>query len=239
MTGVMMAQDFRVSPAKNAFFERIREKYRSLDAINAAWGTRLATWPELVSLPMPLPGAGFVADAEAFVLDWLRRYFKAARNAVKSLAPKRLYFSAAFAGMEQPTAAWDAASEFADVLLADVHVRDAEVLRPLQSERAPERPLLIGAFTFGCVDRGMFAAGPVRLPDQPARAEALRTFIRGAITNPLVVGAHWFQYRDQPLIGREDGEAFEIGLVDVCDRPYREVVAAAREIGEGMYSAIP
>ena len=238
MTGVMMAQDFRVSPAKNAFFEQIRGKYQSLDVINAAWGTNLTTWPQLVSLAMPLPGAGFAADAEAFMRDWLRRYFKAARNAVKALAPKRLYFAAAFAGMEQPTAAWDAASEFADVLLADVHVRDAAVLRPLCSPAAPERPLLIGAFTFGCVDRGMFAAGPVRLQDQQARAEALRVFARGAIENPLVVGCHWFQYRDQPLIGRDDGEAFEIGLVDVCDRPYREVVAAAREIGEQLYQIV-
>ena len=235
MIPVMMAQDFRASPAKNAFFERIRAKYASLAAINAAWGTNLMTWPQLVSLSMPLPGAGFAADAEAFMSDWLRRYFKAARDAAKALAPKRLYFTAAFAEMEQPAAAWDAAAEFADVLLADVHLRDASALRPLCSPAAPERPLLVGAFTFGCLDRGMFAAGPVALPSQAARAEALRTFMRGALANPQVVGAHWFQYRDQPLIGRDDGEAFEIGLVDVCDRPYREVVAAAREIGEQLY----
>ena len=147
MTGVMMAQDFRVSPAKNAFFEGIRDKYRSLDAINAAWGTRLATWPELVSLPMPLPGAGFAADAETFVLDWLRRYFKAARNAVKSLAPKRLYFSAAFAGMEQPTAAWDAAptSMSATPRLCGRFARGARRRSPFSSA-----PLPSAAWTAAC-----------------------------------------------------------------------------------------
>lgn len=238
MIPVMMAQDFRDSPAKNAFFERIRAKYASLAAINSAWGTRLATWPELMSLPAPLPGAGFAADANDFILDWLRRYFSAARSALKSIAPQRLYFAAAFAGMEQPTAAWDAAAESADVLMADVHLRDASALRPLCSPSAPEKPLILGAFTFGCLDRGMFATGPVALPDQAARADALRTFVRGALENPLVVGAHWFQYRDQPIIGRDDGEAFEIGLVDVCDRPYREVIDAAREIGERLYGRV-
>ena len=235
MIPVMMAQDFRASPAKNAFFEGVHAKYGSLAAINAAWGTRLATWPQLASLPAPLPGAGFAADAEAFRLEWLRRYFRAARAAIKELAPKRLFFPAAFAGMEHPATAWDAAAEFADVLIADVHLRDASGLRPLCTPAAPERPLLIGTFTFGCLDRGMFAAGPVALPSQEARAEALRAFMHGALSNPLVVGAHWFQYRDQPLIGRDDGEAFAIGLVDVCDRPYREVIAAAREIGEQLY----
>ena len=46
---------------------------------------------------------------------------------------------------------------------------------------------------------------------------------------------HWFQYRDQPLLGRGDGEAYEIGFVDVCDRPYPELTRAARAIGETMY----
>ena len=71
--------------------------------------------------------------------------------------------------------------------------------------------------------------------DKAARAEALRTFVRGALSNPLLVGCHYFQYRDQPLVGRDDGEAYQIGFVDVCDRPYREVAEASREIGETLY----
>ena len=82
----------------------------------------------------------------------------------------------------------------------------------------------------------MLSAGPVPTPSQAARAEALRTFVRGALSNPLLVGCHYFQYRDQPLVGRDDGEAYQIGFVDVCDRPYREVAEASREIGERLYS---
>ena len=51
----------------------------------------------------------------------------------------------------------------------------------------------------------------------------------------LFVGCHWFQYRDQPLLGRGDGEAYQIGFVDVCDRPYPELCRAARMVGETMY----
>ena len=41
--------------------------------------------------------------------------------------------------------------------------------------------------------------------------------------------------RDQPLLGRGDGEAYQIGFVDVCDRPYPELCRAARKIGGELY----
>ena len=37
------------------------------------------------------------------------------------------------------------------------------------------------------------------------------------------------------LLLRGDGEAYQIGFVDVCDRPYPELIRAARAIGETMY----
>jgi hypothetical protein len=43
---------------------------------------------------------------------------------------------------------------------------------------------------------------------------------------PYVVGYHWFQWSDQPTSGREDGEDFNMGLVDLEDRPYEELTAA-------------
>ncbi len=40
---------------------------------------------------------------------------------------------------------------------------------------------------------------------------------------PNIVGVHWFQYADEPLGGREDGEDYNMGLVDTANRPYEEV----------------
>lgn len=46
---------------------------------------------------------------------------------------------------------------------------------------------------------------------------------------PDFVGAHWFQYLDEPLTGRTlDGENTHIGFVTVADLPYQGLVAAAR-----------
>jgi hypothetical protein len=46
---------------------------------------------------------------------------------------------------------------------------------------------------------------------------------------PEMVGTHWFQWADQPSTGRFDGENYNIGLVDVTDRPYPDLVAALVE----------
>ena len=99
-----------------------------------------------------------------------------------------------------------------------------------------EKPILVGEFHFGTFDRGMFKAGLCPVADQAERARSYTRFVQGALCHPLIVGCHWFQYRDQPLIGRGDGEAYQIGFVDTCDRVYPELVQAARDVGENLYA---
>jgi hypothetical protein len=81
----------------------------------------------------------------------------------------------------------------------------------------------------------MFRPGLAPVWNQAERARSFTRFVEGCLQHPLIVGCHWFQYRDQPLLGRGDGEAYQIGFVDVCDRPYGNLTRSAREIGETMY----
>ena len=57
-------------------------------------------------------------------------------------------------------------------------------------------------------------------------ANATKNFARF----PNVVGAHWFQYCDEPLGGREDGEDYNMGLIDTAGRPYEEVSEVFRSL---------
>ena len=59
--------------------------------------------------------------------------------------------------------------------------------------------------------------------ERAATAEGLVTYLARL---PYVVGYHWFQWSDQPAAGREDGEDFNMGLVDLDDRPYDLLTAA-------------
>jgi hypothetical protein len=53
--------------------------------------------------------------------------------------------------------------------------------------------------------------------------------VAAARADPAIVGAHWFQYADQPVSGRLlDGENSHVGLVGITDIPFAGFIKAAR-----------
>ena len=88
-------------------------------------------------------------------------------------------------------------------------------------------PILIGEFHFGVPERGL-APGLVQAVNQSERGVAYSYYVEHAAEHPAIVGAHWYQWIDQPATGRRDGENYNIGWIDVTDRPYPELVAAAK-----------
>jgi hypothetical protein len=90
-----------------------------------------------------------------------------------------------------------------------------------------DRPIVIGEFHFGTPGRGM-TPGLRQTASQEERGIAYRYYVENAAADPAIVGAHWFQWIDEPSTGRSDGENYNIGLIDVTDQPYRELVEAAR-----------
>jgi len=59
-------------------------------------------------------------------------------------------------------------------------------------------------------------------------SEFCRYFVEQAAAFPAFIGTSWFQWVDQPCTGRSDGENYNIGLVDVTDRPYPALIEAMR-----------
>jgi hypothetical protein len=96
-----------------------------------------------------------------------------------------------------------------------------------RTARVTGRPVLIGEFHFGVPENGL-GAGLVQTRDQIERAKGYRYYVEQAAALPAFLGAHWFTWRDEPVLGRMDGENYNIGFVDVTDRPYPELVDAAK-----------
>jgi len=55
------------------------------------------------------------------------------------------------------------------------------------------------------------------------------------LARPELIGIHYFQWLDQPIFGRFDGENYNIGFMDICNRPYKELVEAAIKSHSKMY----
>ena len=178
-------------------------------------------------------GRGYRADSDAFYAKFVDRYFRICREGIKKTAPHRLYLGCRFVGFRQSKAAQDAAAKYCDVVSVNTYQNSVANVDP---KSFGEKPILIGEFHFGTYDRGMFSNGLCPTADQTERATAFLRYVQGALVHPNMVGVHWFQFRDQPLTGRWDGEGYQIGFVDVADTPYPELIKAAREAGENMYT---
>jgi hypothetical protein len=97
------------------------------------------------------------------------------------------------------------------------------------------RPVIIGEFHFGALDRGLPSTGLRGVRTQVERGRAYQHYVEQAAAHPAVVGTHWFYLVDQPLLGRGDGENYQIGFVDVCHRPYDELVRHAEATHHRLY----
>ena len=171
------------------------------------------------------------ADLAAFLDRTADAYFRQCREAVKEVDPEGLYLGCRFAGWAN-TRTFLAAAKYSDVISVN---RYAESVADLRLPSDIDKPVVIGEFHFGALDRGKFHASLRPVADQQARGAAYEKYVRSALENPLIVGTHWHQYGDQATTGRDDGENFQNGFVDVCDTPYTETIAACRRIGYRLY----
>jgi len=96
-------------------------------------------------------------------------------------------------------------------------------------------PMIIGEYHFGTVDRGM-AQSLWQVNSEQERGVAYRYYTENAFAHPGLIGTAYFQWCDQDLTGRGDGENYNCGFVDVTDRPYKYQVEAVMETAKNLYS---
>ncbi|HOX01405.1 MAG TPA: beta-agarase [Candidatus Paceibacterota bacterium] len=217
-------------PAKRQFIADLEAKYGGIGGLNAAWGTEHASWEALRELREAPDPSKARADLVAFYARTAETYFREVRAAIREVAPNQLYLGCRFAWVNEVAA--KAAARQCDVVSYNLYRRSiADFEFP-----GGDKPLIVGEFHFGALDRGMFHTGLVPVENQAARAQAYRDYVLGAARHPLFVGTHWFQWKDEPTTGRVyDEENYQIGFLDVADTPYRETIEASRAAGEAIY----
>jgi hypothetical protein len=224
------------SPAKRAFVEQLKLHYAKLQNLNRAWHANFASWDALLGQPFK-PEDALTPQMRQDFADYLKRfaeqYFSVIRDALRKYDPNHLYLGCRFAWRTPEAVA--AAAEYCDVVSFNIY-RSRVDAQEWEFTEGLHKPVIIGEFHFGALDRGMFHTGLVATPDQPARAAMYRDYIRSVVDNPAFVGCAWFEYSDEPLTGRVyDGENYNIGFVDVTDSPYPEMVEAAKAVHAEAY----
>ena len=224
--------------AKKVFVEDLKAKYETIDKLNEVWGTQYATWQDLLQSQQTPDKDKAQSDLAAFYTKIAETYFDTIRQEIKKVAPRQLYMGCRFAWVNDRAAR--AAVKFCDVVSYNRYSFSVEDLRLPDGPSAGlgtglDKPVIIGEFHFGALDRGMFHTGLRKTANQQDRAAKYKDYVQGALRNTFIVGTHWFQYKDQATTGRGDGENYQIGFVDICDRPYPETIQACREVGYSLY----
>ena len=198
------------------------------------WGDRES---EVVDLILAGPDTatktklkGFLATGDTpkrrkqFVVAAFEHYLDVICGAVRKYDPNHLNLGIRFGG--KPA---DDVLRLARVFdVCSINVYEYEPTKQLErSHRLSGRLILIGEFHFGVPENGL-GSGLVQVANQTERGHAYRYFVEQALSLPYALGAHWFTWCDEPVLGRFDGENYNIGLVDSTDRPYPELIDAAR-----------
>lgn len=219
-------------PAKRAFLKQLRDKYRNQEGLSKAWGIELKAW-ELMEDPgfeAPLPNPEhpeIERDYQYFQQVFAQTYFKTISDALKWHAPNHLLLGGRYA-ISTPEAV-KACAEFCDVLSFNFYTLKPEDGYDFARLAELDKPVLVSEFQFGSRDRGPFWPGPLEVAREEDRGPAYGNFLKAALAQPMIVGAHWFQYLDQPASGRLlDGENGHLGLVGITDVAYPGFVEAVR-----------
>jgi hypothetical protein len=160
----------------------------------------------------------------AFLFQTYTKFIETVSAAIKRHDPNHLNLGLRFGG-SAPEAIIRASRVF-DVYSLNSYAYAVNQRELDKVKQAIDRPVMIGEFHFGTPGRGM-TPGLRQTASQEERGAAYRYYVENAAADPSVIGTHWFEWIDEPSTGRFDGENYNIGFLDVTDRPYRELVDAA------------
>lgn len=220
---------------KQALISWLKEKYASVEAMNAAWGTAYASF-EALRAPVEKASAASAqaeADLRAFSETLICAYTTIPAEACRAADPNHMILGMRWAWISDPAlvSGWECFDVFSincyavDPTSAIEHVRELGV----------DLPVMIGEFHFGALDAGPTATGLEAVPSQEERGVAYRYYCERVAAHPCGVGCHYFQCYDQFNLGRFDGENYNIGLFDICLQPYRAMMDAVLACSKTIY----
>jgi len=210
-----------------------RERYGTDAALAAAWGSSV-TFEQVREGPWHAP----LSDAaERDLVDFsgvmVERLFEGLSDACRAVDPHHLNLGVRYYTVPPPWAA--AGMRHFDVFSMNCYRERVPADETRQIAELLGMPVVVGEWHFGALDVGLPASGIGHVPNQAARGQAYRVYVEDAASQPWCVGVHYFTLYDESALGRFDGENWNIGFVDVCNRPYAPLAAAARATHERLY----
>lgn len=219
--------------SRAALADFLRQKYAGNAELAGAWGMRASferiaagRWADAFT-----PAAR--ADLEVFSTVMVDRLMRGLSDACRRVDPNHQNLGARYYTVP-PAWALKGMNCF-DVFSINCYNEHVPEERLAAIAKVVDRPVIIGEWHFGALDAGLPASGIGRVATQADRGSAFRVYTETAAVLPQCVGVHYFTLYDQSAVGRFDGEHYNIGFLDVCNRVYEPLALAARASHERLY----
>jgi hypothetical protein len=183
------------------------------------------------------PGSNGIRTYRRFLSLMAGRYYSLMREIIHTYDPRGLILGDRYQSFYYPEVARaSAASVDADSSNLNAAWNDGTFPRfYLDTLHALSgRPVIVSEFYMaaqqnGSGDKNDSSTFPT-VTTQAERAAGFRNTMQALLRTPYVVGADWFQYYDEPALGRSDGEDYNFGLVDIRDQPYEPLTSQVQAL---------
>ncbi len=223
-----------MSFSKRAFVKWLTEKYGDdLSSFNTAWKLHLGAFSDLNEETFKeYPSTQSREDFKNFTGQLVDKYVGIVCREVRKVDPNHLNLGMRYAFISSDLL-YRAGQDF-DVFSINSYTAPG----PSPTKEIYEKtgkPVMIGEFHFGAIDRGLPSTGLRAVASTSDRGKAYRCYIEDGFSRPELIGIHYFQWMDQPVAGRFDGENYNIGFNDIVYHDYPELVKASVKSFKRIY----
>ena len=216
---IMLEKD-ELFASKDVFIADMVRKYVIIDKLNEAWRIELTCFADLKK---PIYQASKLSEAskldlENFTRRIIREYTRVPAEAYRAVDENHLNLGLRYGWLATDDLV--EGCEYCDVFSMNYYKESVNRDEFDRIHAMTNKPILIGEFQVGSLDVGLMSNSMLGVVNQEERGVFYQYYMEQAATLPYMIGAHAFQWNDQPTLGRFDGENLNIGVVDVCNRPY-------------------
>ena len=218
--------------SKEIFIADMVRKYVTIEAFNIAWKMKLQSFQDL---KQPIQNAATYSeqakqDLENFTRRIIREYTRVPAEAYRAIDPNHLNLGLRYGWLATDDLV--EGCEYCDVFSMNYYKEAPDKSEFERIHQMTNLPILIGEFQVGALDVGLMSNSMFGVTSQEERGVFYQYYMEQAASIPSLIGAHAFQWNDQPTLGRFDGENLNIGVVDVCNRPYEGYINGMKRAHE-------
>jgi len=218
------------SAGHKAFMKVVRNHYRgNFGALLKDWSTPAKSFSDLEKKSDMQMRAGQrgIRLVDAFTPAAATRYYSMVHDAVRRYDKKHLIMGDRYCQYyDLPVVR--AARPYVDVISSNMGAdwTDGGISRFFLDtlNQLTGKPVIVTEFYMTAMEnqtgnKNSSGGFPV-VQTQVQRAKAFGRDVSEMAARPYMLGAHWFQFYDEPPKGRGDGEDYNMGLVDIQGQPY-------------------